>query len=218
MRPPTPAETPRGKVVDAAIEELLRTLRDIEEDEEWSDLLAAHPAPRSNTAATEVPPNRMVLHAPPGYRRDSVGRWRYTRTGTYVPAARDVRVSDVIPTVHVGDHQLVHAGAVRLYPVLEFLLQYPIRVYGATVMLEVPIQDWAEAGRMVLGVSAPELAPEQLLDTAAVAALCRVSQRTVSAYLARGRFVEPVARIGPNPVWSLPVVLQWQARSDRTSQ
>jgi hypothetical protein len=198
--------------VDAAIEELLHAIHDHEDDDE---LWFGQDAPVQRDAVQRHRPDPVrpvtVLHTPPGYRRDAVGRWRYVLTGGYVPAARDIRVVDVIPNVRVDGHQLLHATAVRVYPALAFLLQYPIRVRGATPMLEVPVDEWEELRTTVLGVTAPELAPEQLLDTTAVALLCRVSQRTISAYLARGRFVEPVARIGTNPVWSLPVVLQWSA-------
>ena len=89
-------------------------------------------------------------------------------------------------------------------------------------VFEVPLAEWAARCHAPLGLNAPELAPENLLDIRAVARLAGVSKATVARYFhdrnrtASGHcFPEPVARFGGVPVWSAPVITLLVSQSAR---
>jgi predicted DNA-binding transcriptional regulator AlpA len=79
------------------------------------------------------------------------------------------------------------------------------------VVVPVPVAEWERRADVPLGLWAPELEPQRLLDVAGVARLLGVAPATVTAYLSRGRMPAPVVRLGSSPVWSRPVIHHWLA-------
>lgn len=160
------------------------------------------------------------LVMPPGYRRDSQGRWRYERGGMPVPGARDVTLASLWGgPPRGGRHKRLAIEYVRTCPELAWCLE----VAGVEVSVEgrrpgwpgarrfvlVPVDEWARRARIPLGVSAPELMPDRLVDAAGVARLAGVDRKTIAAYRSRGLLPPAVYRVGGSPVWSLPVIVGW---------
>lgn len=155
---------------------------------------------------------------PPGYRRRARG-WVRARSGAPVPGARDrtlrrswppatdvadlsVRLFDTllaertselawVAEVAVGSRTVIHDGGVVRY-------------------LEVPAALWERVADAPLGLEAPELCAEQLVDVSGAARLLGVAEQTIRAYKARGRLPDPQATFSGGPVWSRPVLLDWE--------
>ena len=172
----------------------------------------------------DTPEDLPGLLAPKGYRRDRQGRWRYEATGERVPGARDVTLTSLHGGVPRGaEYKAVAVEAVRTSPELAWCLSIAERdVVVQTMALGrrggrvsrvvlVPRVEWERRSRVPLGLVAPELMPERLLDTERVARLAGVGRQTIATYLARGVMPLPVARVANSPLWSLPVVERWLA-------
>ncbi len=166
----------------------------------------------------------LWLHVPAGYKRDGRGRWRYIATGLPVPGARDITLASLYSFPVADDVMLVPVSLARSADELAWCRR--VEVGERTVVLdgraqqvlEVPITEWSARCHAPLGLVAPELAPERLLDLQAVASLAGISYRTAVSYFCRRgevppayRFPEPVARLAGTPVWSDPVVRAWLA-------
>lgn len=171
----------------------------------------------------DLPP----LRVPEGYRRDRRGRWRYARGGLLVPGARDVTLSSLYGgSPRAGTHKAIPAELVRTAPELAWCIdvgEMEVRVRAvqrkslkAERLVLVPRPEWERREHVPLGLVAPELMPDRLLDAEAVARLAGVDRRTVAAYRSRGLLPGPIGRVGNSPVWSLPIVLGWLA--DRPGQ
>lgn len=150
------------------------------------------------------------------YVRDDDGVWRYTGTPVAVPGARDLTVDEAYPAVLVpqGDRRYRRVPR-RWVPrrtghALAWILDDPevLEVEGGAVLL-VPETSWADRAGDVVGMLAPELHPQHLVDLEGAAGAAGVALSTVRAYLARGQMPAPVARVGGSPVWSRPVIDQW---------
>jgi hypothetical protein len=179
---------------------------------------AARPRPatvvrRHGTRPHDLPP----LQIPAGYRRDRRGTWR-RGDGTPVPGARDVTLSSRWP-YRKRDPLLVPDDETRMHPELAWcrMVGEPAEMTARHARREVhlaawhvPAEEWDDRDGWPLGVLAPELAPEALLDVAAVAAFIgNLAPSSVTAYLARGQMPEPQARVAGRPLWSAPVIVSW---------
>jgi hypothetical protein len=166
----------------------------------------------------------LWLEPVPGYKRDDHGRWRYERTGLPVPGARDITLGTLY-NFPVDDGVLLvpvdlAKGADELAWCLKAAVgERPVVMDDrATLVLEVPLGEWAVRCHAPLGLDAPELAPSRLIDLAGVARLAGISYNTALSYFYRRRdvplghrFPEPVARVAGRPVWSLPLIRSWLA-------
>lgn len=203
-----PSRSARIRALDESIADLVAELHEIlaldDDDDLYDDLPKIHSRPTSFEADVEVAPPTT-----PGYRRDRLGRWRYERGNLYVPGARDARLGELYGRWRDANHVYLPTPVLRAVPILAAFRTYPLGVHGATPCVLVPVGEWDRYAHTTVGLSAPELAPWSLLDTAGFAALLNVAPRTISAYLARHQVPSPVARVGSSPVWSVPVLLEW---------
>jgi predicted DNA-binding transcriptional regulator AlpA len=174
--------------------------------------------PDGPRAGEDFPP----VVVPSGYLRDRRGTWRYRATGEAVPGARDLTLKALYRFAADEHSVLVPLSVARTDPALDWCLFW-VRSAGHLVDAErsrggrrgtrlavaVPREAWERRAGRVLGLVAPELMPERLLDTDAVARLCCVRPQTIATYLARGQMPEPVARLGNSPLWSRAIVEYW---------
>jgi hypothetical protein len=163
-------------------------------------------------------------HAPPGYSRDRgpSGRWRYAATGSVVPGSKDVTLETLYDLARDDDVVLVPVELARSAEELAWCSHVDLGERAVMIgqrpeiVLEVPMGEWDKRCHVPLGLSAPELALDRLLDFAGVARMAGVLHDTVVSYYTRRaqvpepyRFPEPVARFGGSPVWSGPIIRAW---------
>jgi predicted DNA-binding transcriptional regulator AlpA len=166
----------------------------------------------------------LWLHIPAGYKRDRSGRWRYETTGLPVPGACDLTLATLFNFPADDDMVFVPVDLAHTRDELAWCTKVEVGERAlvfegrAQHVFEIPLAEWAARCHAPLGLNAPELAPENLLDMRAVARLVGVSKATVARYFhdrnrtASGHcFPEPVARFGGVPVWSAPVIRFWLA-------
>lgn len=80
----------------------------------------------------------------------------------------------------------------------------------------VPVDEMVARSAVVVGLSAPELDPAELLTASAIARLIGVSRSTVNAYHARNQMPPPVAILNNRlPLWTRPIIDHWAARQTR---
>ena len=175
-------------------------------------------------AAGSRPDDLPVLRQPPGYYRDHRGRWRYVATGERVPGATDITLARLygnprrgspwmeVPTALArSEEELLWCqdiGAEMGFAAVPRATARSRRDRSISVLL-VPRTEWQQRARVPLGMTAPELAPDRLLDLEAVARATGVERATMRAYLARGQGPEPVAHLGGSPMFTRPVVRHW---------
>lgn len=164
--------------------------------------------------ATGCDDDGLTLREPPGYRRDPRGTWRYRDGGRAVPGARDITLATLYRFARDADgNVVVPTPVVRRRAELAWCAQVgTVRVRGNEAVVVVPAADWDARARIPLGLAAPELCADRLLDIDAVARLAGVARQTITTYLARNTMPAPVARLGRSPVWSAPIVEQWLER------
>lgn len=162
------------------------------------------------------------------YERGEDGAWRYTGSQDPVPGAQDMTLSSLynLPVTRDGAgraHVIVPASLARNEPDLAWVLDTnvgPATDHGhqrgdtrdpniPPDGLLVPLGVWEEHDRVV-GLWAPELHPDTLLDVAGVARLLGVSEATVRAYRSRGLLPEPCGHLMGSPWWTRPVITRWQ--------
>jgi len=166
------------------------------------------------------------------YERHPDG-WRYA-WGDPVPGAEDMTISTLynLPVERDGagaGYVVVPASLARNEPELAWCLDASIgpardrgleRGHGrdpnipADAML-VPLAEWDERAKEPIGVWAPELHPDRLLDTRAVAARAGVSADTIRSYLSRGTIPGPQGHLMGSPWWTAPVIDRWLTRRRR---
>lgn len=170
---------------------------------------------------------------PPGYFRDRGGRWRYVDGGDLVPGAHDrtlarswrfPRTQDavLVPEALAGrglqDAPVPELGwcarvaRCRSDAPVPAAVHHPRQRRPVVSVWEVPLREWERRARVPLGLEAPELAVDALLDVAGVAALVGISAGTVRSYLHRGYLPAPVRTLGGSPVWSRAVVVRAMVR------
>lgn len=174
----------------------------------------------SSDAALRLP--EMVV--PNGYRRDPRGTWRYAEGGRSVPGARDV----TIDTLYIWGRQRhplwvrVPVAEARRHVELEWVLDHWDPTGERTVVMgtprrhvqviEAPRREWEMYAKIPLGIDAPELLAHSMLSTLDVARMAGVSDKTITAYLARRQMPEPQLHAGRTPLWARPVIELWLAR------
>lgn len=167
-----------------------------------------------------LPP--MVV--PAAYRRDRRGTWRYAHGGQSVPGARDVTVD----TLHIWGRQRhplvvrVPVAEARRHVELEWVLDHwdptgeCVAIVGTprrhVQVVEVPRREWETYSSIPLGVDAPELLAQNMVTTLDVARMAGVSDKTITAYLARGQMAAPQLYVGRTPLWARPIVEAWLDR------
>jgi predicted DNA-binding transcriptional regulator AlpA len=158
------------------------------------------------------------------YERHPDG-WRYA-WGEPVPGAEDMTISSLYNLPVVGRWVLVPRSLAANEPELSWCLDYPEPDEGererlarmrandpaipADTML-VPLAEWDRRASEPIGMWAPELHPERLLDVAAVARLAGVTPETVRTYLSRGTIPRPQGHLMGSPWWTRPVIERWLA-------
>lgn len=187
--------------------------------------------------ATVVPASldAFPFRCPEGYYREvgPRGRWRYTRTGGLVPGAVDLTIgrlwrfeTDTFGNVAVPTRLAMPLSAPE--PIeerrfwadelgwarswapehLDILRPGPGRP-AAQQVVWVPRTEWEARSRRSIGILAPELDVTRLADINTAGALLDLSRSSVTTYLARKRFPPPVLVVANSPLWSIPVLLQW---------
>lgn len=177
------------------------------------------------TTSGGPPDDLPLLRQPPGYYRDHRGRWRYVATGERVPGAADITLARLYGNPRRGSASMeVPTAVARSEEELLWCLDVGAELGFASVpratgrrgrrgrtisVLLVPRAEWQKRAKEPLGMTAPELAPDRLLDLEAVARATGVERATMRAYLARGQGPEPVAYLGGSPMFTRPVVRHW---------
>ena len=163
------------------------------------------------------------------YERGEDGAWRYAGSRDLVPGAQDMTLSSLynLPITRDGAgraHVIVPASLARNEPDLAWCLDAatgPARDPGhlrgddrdpniPVDALLVPLGVWEEHDRVV-GLWAPELHPDAILDVHGVARLLGVSDQTVRAYVSRRLLPDPCGHLMGSPWWTRPVITRWQA-------
>ena len=144
------------------------------------------------------------------YRRVA-GVWEYTWGGA-VPGARDVGLQDLygfeVGSDDAGAYVLVPSVLAGSTPELAWCVTWWDH-RSRPDKIRVPQRAWDSHSKGVLGMSAPELMADRVLDTDGVAALAGMRPRTVANYLSRGLMPLPVLRVGGSPVWTAAVIERW---------
>jgi hypothetical protein len=146
-----------------------------------------------------------------GYVLDHRHHWRYAATGLRVPGARH-RTLDRLWDFGRYDPVLVPQQTAAQAAELRWCAAVgewdEVRLAGCTVPAwRVDVDDWDDRARYSLGMDAPELAADRLVEVADVARILGVAPSTVTSYLARGRLPAPQVRLAGRPAWSLPVLV-----------
>lgn len=215
LKRPSPADDP------------LAWLDDVDEDDEWPELrrwapepselqLGAPGRPSGTLLAPTVDPvdartaeliaDSLPLHVPAGYLRDLNGVWRYAWKAR-VPRAVDLTPARLVQARQHNDVVAVPVWALRgpLEPLSE----------RATTVGEWGYIDaalWHICRARPLGVIAPELSPEMMLDLQGLAALLGYLPGTVRNMHSKGALPEPQRVLGRTPLWSRPIIERWLRR------
>lgn len=164
------------------------------------------------------------------YRRDEDGVWRYTATGEPVPDAADLTLRDRYPDLEIvgsGDRAvvLVPDALVRESDELAWVREVasgPTSRFdgeqarggpptpGWSDVWPVPRAEWDARAMEPLGILAPELQVDQMLDLHGIAGRCDMAYQTVRDYHARDVLPTPQAHAGGSPLWARPVIDQWR--------
>jgi hypothetical protein len=171
---------------------------------------------RRRSVATGLRPRDLPpLVIPPGYCRDRRGTWRYLLDGTAVPGARDATLDTLWPYGRTHGELVTMPAGVVVAAELQWVRAVGERVdvvrRGAGRVEHrtgwtVERVEWDERAAWPLGLEAPELSADRLIDVATLAGWLAITPSTVTAYLSRGRIPPPQVRIGGRPAWSLPIL------------
>lgn len=148
---------------------------------------------------------------------DDGGVWVY-EWGGRVPGARALLLGDLyeFPVAERARGLVMLVPLVLVESVAELgwcAAWWDPRQRGGTadLVLEVPASAWESRADEVVGMWAPELMADRMLDSEAVAKMAKMRARTVANYLARGRMPAPTIRLGGSPLWCRPVIMRWLA-------
>ena len=168
--------------------------------------------------AGELPP----CVTPPGYVRGADGCWRYV-WGGIVPGATDDRL-DRRYLYGRRPGSFVHVPEERTSrPDLEWVSAHAVDTGwargrdGLVRTMILSRQCWDDHARVPLGVLAPELLAQRVLDLRAFADRCSLRPATVNSYRSRGLLPEPQMVIAGTPLWSEPVVGHWLDEREASS-
>jgi hypothetical protein len=136
-------------------------------------------------------------------RRRVAGAWTIT-AAAMLAAADDAPTSAAVLTI--ADVHRAAAGGDRIQPMIVQNWSDHLRLWAGRRRSNAP-----PLSECVVGIGAPELAADQLIGTAEMAALAGIAPSTLRAYLARGENDLPAhqAVIGGRNLWSRPVGADW---------
>jgi hypothetical protein len=207
-----------------AADDPLAWLDEIDEEDEWPELKLWSPEPNelplgtpgrpSGTVQTpdvvrvtardaEVVADSLQIHVPAGYIRDLNGVWRYSWSAR-VPRAVDLTPARLVQARHHDNVVAVPVWALR--GPLEPLSDHAA-LLGEWGYIDLAL--WAACRSRPLGVIAPELAPEMMLDLQSLSALLGYLPGTVRNMHSRGSLPPPQRVLGRTPLWARPVVERW---------
>jgi hypothetical protein len=145
-----------------------------------------------------------------GYHRDAKGKWRYDSTNTLVPGAKTLTLNRTYRFARDADFIYVPAVRIRTDAALQWatIFQTTLLAHSAKgmVVVKVPLADWEDWATQSSGITAPELAPQLLLDTNRLAEILDVAASTVRAYVLRGYLPTPTVQGLSSPLWSRAVI------------
>lgn len=148
------------------------------------------------------------------------GVWLYAAIGRPVPGAVDLTLKRryaASPRVwrHGREYVLLDAAWLsgpQARPELEWCLALVESLDGVhpTLHMAIPAQELLARGHVVVGMSAPELEPADLLTASAIAGLLGVTRSTVNAYHSRGQMPPPAVVLNQRlPLWPRPIIDHW---------
>jgi predicted DNA-binding transcriptional regulator AlpA len=151
------------------------------------------------------------------------GFWIYTASRRPVPGAEDVtfgrRYAGALrATRDDGEYVLLDRDWLEgpeARPELRWCI--PLGTLPAdSGSVAVPVDEIVARSEVVVGLSAPELDPAELLTASAIARLIGVTRSTVNAYHARHQMPPPVVTLNSRlPLWTRPIIDHWAARQTR---
>lgn len=161
------------------------------------------------------------------YHRDNQAVWRYVATGDPVPGAQDLTLAtlypdleqvDDEPAVHVPDQLVasdedlawvrdVAAGPTERDTTAQAPSHSPTP--GWSTVWTVPLAEWQARAHHPVGMLAPELHAEYMLDLHGLTSYLDMGYQTVRDYRGRGQLPEPQAYAGGSPLWARPVIDHW---------
>ncbi|TDE10935.1 helix-turn-helix transcriptional regulator [Jiangella asiatica] len=155
----------------------------------------------------------------------SSGTWLYTATRRPVPGAVDVTLARRYAGVGRATRDGVEVALLnrswvdgpQARPELAWCAPFGTPPEGqGDDPIAVPVAELEARGPVVVGMSAPELEPAELLTASAIARLLGVSRGTVNAYHSRGQMPPPVATLNHRlPLWTRPIIDHWTASQTR---
>jgi hypothetical protein len=202
----------------------LAWLDDLEEGDEWPSLAAWRtdptppltrptgrpPAlvwrldvPHPSLSRCELLADSLPFYAPAEYERDRNGTWRYVWRER-VPRAMDLTPARLVQARRHGE--VVAVPAWTLARELEPLSSDAV-IEGAFAFMDATL--WGVVANRSIGILAPELQAERMLDLNAVAAVVRCRPATARSMHARSQLPPAQHRINRTPLWSYPVIQHW---------
>lgn len=148
------------------------------------------------------------------------GSWLYAATRGPVPGAADV----TFERRYSGAARVNRGGVILVLldpawvsgPEARPELAWCAAYQADSGPVAVPLAEFEARGPVVVGLTAPELDPAELLTASAIARLLGVSRGTVNAYHSRGQMPPPVATLNSRlPLWTRPIVDHWSAGQSR---
>lgn len=159
--------------------------------------------PRTSSAHRELLADSLPFVAPEMYERDRNGAWRYSWRQR-VPRAMDLTPARLVQARRHQD--IVAVPAWVLSRELEPLFREVVVEAGSAFM---DAALWDAVSHRSLGILAPELQVERMLDLNAVAHVLRCRPATARSMHSRSQLPPAQYRVNRTPLWSYPVLQHW---------
>ena len=171
--------------------------------------------PRSHCDHGGDPASEMPeVDAPPGYLRSADGSWRYEHGG-YVPGAVDDCIARRYGFARIKGGVVLVPHELLRQPDLEWVTLHADgestqqTTHGTIRVAVVPRCCWDDHARVPLGIVAPELQANRMLDLSSIAHRSGTARSTINAYRSRGRRPKPQVIVAGTPLWSEAIVRRW---------